>query len=297
MNANCPQCRRESPVHFIVGDLNRNITDEIFDYYRCPVCGVIFLWPIPTDLGKYYPNHYYHIPASLQEFAAVAELQRHKIETVTRFVSRGRLLEIGPSYGSFAYLAKQTGFEVEAIEMDEACCRFMNDVLGVHANHSTDMEAAVRDSGPYNVIALWQVIEHLPDPWSTLDLIVQRLEPGGLLVVATPNPNALQFRILGRLWAHVDAPRHLELIPSRTLVEYVQQLGLNPLLITTTDEESIRCNVFGWETSLSNFSGRRYTRAGLRLIGNTISRILAPIERAEGRGSTYTAVFRKERRA
>jgi len=297
MNADCPQCRRESPHHFRVGDLNRGITGEIFDYYRCLACNVIFLWPVPGNLGKYYPSDYYRVPASLEEFEAIAGSERYKIEILRRFASRGRLLEIGPAYGSFAYLAKQAGFEVDAIEMDEACCRFMKDVLGVHAIHSTNMEAAVRDSGPYNVIALWQVVEHLPDLWSTLRLIVQRLAPEGLLVVATPNPDAFQFGVLGRYWTHVDAPRHLELIPSWTLANYLRQLGMSSLFVTTTDRGSLGWNYFGWAMSLANFSSNRHVRKGLRLAGSIVGRILAPIERAEGRGSAYTAVFRKERKA
>jgi len=275
--------------------LNRGVTGEIFNYYRCPDCNVIFLWPIPGNLGQYYSGDYYRVPASLEEFEAIAAPQRYKIEILRNFASGGRLLEIGPAYGSFAYHAKQAGFEVDAIEMNEACCRFMNDVLGVHAIHSTDLEAALRDSGPYNVIALWHAIEHLPDPWSTLRLIVQRLAPEGLLVVATPNPDAFQFGILGRYWTHVDAPRHLELIPSRTLADYLRQLGMIPLFVTTTDRGSLGWNYFGWAMSLANFSSIRNVSKGLRLAGSIVGRILAPIERAEGRGSAYTAVFRKER--
>lgn len=297
MNAACPRCWRQSPLHFSVSDLNRRITAVIFDYYRCQDCAIVFLWPLPDDLGRYYPDDYYHIPATLEQLAPIAELERYKIEIVQRFAAAGRLLEIGPAYGSFTYLAKQAGFEVEAIEMDETCCRFMNDVIGIRAIHSLDTEAALRGSKPYDVIALWHVIEHLPDPWATLRLIAQLLQPGGLLVVAAPNPDAFQFRILGRFWTHVDAPRHIELIPSRVLSEYAQRLGLNSLLVTTTDEGSLGWNVFGWEMSLANFSGNRYVKRGLRLIGNLVSSILAPLERADGRGSAYTAVFRKERHA
>lgn len=297
MNADCPQCRRESPLHFRVGDLNRRITDEIFDYYRCPGCGVIFLSPLPADLGKYYPGDYYSVPGSAEEFAAMAEHERYKIELVQRFAPRGRLLEIGPAHGNFAYLAKSAGFEVDVIEMDKACCRFMNETLGVRAIHSTDTNAALREAGAYDVIALWHVVEHLPDPWSTLELIVQRLSPGGLLVVAAPSPEALQFRLLRHYWTHVDAPRHLELIPSRTLVDHVRRLGMVPLMVTTTDRGSLGWNQFGWAMTLANFSRSELVSRGLRLMGSILGRLVAPVERVEGAGSAYTAMFRKESRA
>ena len=297
MKAGCPRCGRESPLHFRVGDLNRRITDDIFDYYRCVSCGIIFLDPVPLNLGRYYPSDYYQVPTSLQKLALAAEPEQYKIDFVRRFTSGGSLLEIGPAYGSFCYLAKQAGFKVDAIEMDAGCCRFMNEVVGINAIHSIDTEAALRSAGPYDVIALWHVVEHLSNPWEAMKLFAQRLNPGGLLVMAAPNPDAFQFRVFGRFWTHLDAPRHLELIPSATLSEHARQLGLKPLLITTTDEGSLGWNAFGWEMSLHNLSGSRFVKRGLRLIGNIVSRIVAPIEHAERRGSAYTAVFRKDRQS
>jgi len=292
----CPRCRHASPHHFSVGDRGRKTTKEIFDYYKCLSCGIVFLWPIPHNISKYYSTDYYQIPSSLKNLSAAAELERHKLETVVRFKPKGKLLEIGPAYGSFSYLAKREGFDVSAIEMDENCCRFMNDVVGIHTIHCTDIEAALRKIGPFDVITLWQVIEHLPDPWSVLNAIVERLNPEGILLVATPNPESLQFHLLRRYWAHVDAPRHLELIPSSVLVKHLKKLGATPLFITTSNKESARCNIFGWETSFYAFSDKRYIKGLLYWTGKIISRILRPVERLGSLGSAYTAVFRKDRK-
>jgi 2-polyprenyl-3-methyl-5-hydroxy-6-metoxy-1,4-benzoquinol methylase len=290
----CPKCRQASPHHFNIGDRGRKTTEESFDYYKCLNCGIVFLWPIPPNVGKYYSTDYYNIPSSLKELAAVAEIERHKIETVMRFKSEGKLLEIGPAYGSFSYLAKKEGFDVSAIEMDETCCRFISDVVGIRAIHCTDIAAALREIGPFDVITLWQVLEHLPDPWAVLSTIVERLNHKGILLVATPNPESLQFHLLRQYWAHVDAPRHLELIPSSALVGHLRKLGATPLFITTSNEESVRCNYFGWEASFYAFTDKRYIRRLLYLAGKILSRILKPVERLGRLGSAYTAVFRKD---
>lgn len=293
--APCPQCREESPLYCRVGDVNRKTTKEEFDYFRCPSCGIVFLWPVPDGLDRYYPNDYYAIPHSLEAFSKNAKLEQYKVDIMQRFASGGRLLEIGPAYGSFTYLAKQAGFDVDAIEMNGACCRFMIDVLGVRATHSLDTDAALRNSGVYDVIALWHVVEHLPDPWASLKLLAQHLNPGGVLIIAAPNPRALQFKLLRRFWTHLDAPRHLELIPSNVLSEQARQLGLIPVLITTADRGSLGWNKFGWEMSLANFLTNRYGRWALRQCGRIISKVTAPLERVNGFGSAYTVVFRKER--
>jgi 2-polyprenyl-3-methyl-5-hydroxy-6-metoxy-1,4-benzoquinol methylase len=61
----------------------------------------------------------------------------------------------------------------------------------------------------YDVIAIWHGIEHLPDPWAVLRQCAQQLAPHGVLVIATPNPDSIQFGIFRQYWVHLDAPRHV----------------------------------------------------------------------------------------
>lgn len=293
MQAACPRCRQSSPLHLSAKDWNRRITAEIFDYHRCAACGIVFLSPIPQDIGKYYPGDYYGIPTSVADLAKAAEPERYKIELVQRYVASGRLLEIGPAYGAFTWLARQAGFEASAIEMSEACCRFMNEVAGIRAVHSLDIDAAVRAAEPCDVIALWHVIEHLPDPWKTLGLMVERLKPGGVLAIAAPNPLAFQFGLMGRYWTHLDAPRHLHLIPAATLSEHALGLGLETVLSTTRDQGSLGWNDFGWGWTFANLSRNWFLNRAFRRLGSLAGKLFLPWDNAEGRGSAYTVVLRK----
>ena len=293
MQVSCRFCGHNSPLYFHTKDFNRSITKETFDYYRCPSCDLIFLSPVPPDLGKYYPSNYYFIPESCDHLEAAVNSERYKIDLVKQFSQKGRLLEIGPATGGFAYAAKQAGFEVEAVEMDERCCRFLNDIVGVPTINTSDTKAALMSAEPYDVIGLWHVIEHLPDPWETLEAVAARLNPGGILAIAMPNPAAFQFQILGRHWTHIDAPRHLVLIPAKIFVKRLQQFGLNPKLVTSTDEGSIGWNKFGWEESLANVTKHWRLKKLLRKVGAQLTTLLRPIEHGDLRGSTYTAIFQK----
>lgn len=294
MSKQCPYCQTESLFHFRSRDYNRKITQATFDHYRCPRCELIFIDPVPANLGDYYPDTYHFIPTSAAYLEAGSEPERYKIDLVRRFVRAGRLLEIGPAYGSFTYLAKKAGFEVEAIEMSKRCCTFLNEVVGVQATQSNDPIQALQNAPSYDVIALWHVIEHLPNPWVTLDAICSSLKPGGIVVLAAPNPNAFQFHVMGRYWPHVDAPRHLTMIPMALLAEKMGALGMTPELATTTDPGSIGWNRFGWEFFFANLASQRHINRLLRLVGRGVSLLLAPLERREGHGSAYTMIFRKE---
>jgi 2-polyprenyl-3-methyl-5-hydroxy-6-metoxy-1,4-benzoquinol methylase len=293
MNKTCPYCHAESSLYFQSKDYNLNITHKTFSHYRCSHCQLIFIEPTPVNLADYYPDSYHSIPESAAYLDANSEPERYKIEIIQRFCREGTLLEIGPSYGSFTYLAKKAGFKVEAIEMDARCCQFLNGVVGVRAINSNDPVGALKQLQPFDVIALWHVIEHLVDPWATLDAIFANLKPGGIVVLAAPNPDAFQFRLMGRYWPHVDAPRHLALIPMKLLVEKLTGLGMKVELMTTCDLGSMGWNTFGWKFFFANLSSQVYFKKVLRQVGRLLSLLLSPIERMEGRGSAYTVVFRK----
>jgi len=294
MKVICPYCQSKSSIYFHTKDFNRKITQETFDHYLCSKCNLIFIAPTPVKLADYYPEDYHSVPESSDYFETSSDHERYKIEIVQNYASKGRLLEIGPSYGSFTYLAKKAGFEVDAIEMNVRCCQFLNKAIGVNAINSDDPISALKQLKPYDVIALWHVLEHLPDPWETLDAICTNLKPGGVIVLAAPNPNAFQFKIMGRYWPHVDAPRHLMLIPMNLLVEKMNAQGMEVELITTSDQGSVICNIFGWETFFTNFSLESRIKKILRLIGRMVSCLFGPIEKVEGKGSAYTMVFRKK---
>ena len=210
-----------------------------------------------------------------------------------KFVPEGRLLEIGPSTGAFLYLAKEAGFTVEAIEMDPECCAFLERELGVRTVNSPDLVQALRSVGPCEVIVLWHVLEHMKDPLPSLEALAGRLQPGGHLILSTPNPGAWQFRVMGRRWPHVDAPRHVTLISPTLLETWLSGFGLEMVWRTTADPGSLGWNIFGWQFFLSNRFRGRFAKTAAHLFGTALARLLAPVEKREGRGSAYTAVFRK----
>lgn len=290
----CPNCKADSVEIFRTRDYNRRITRETFRYYRCSSCRSVFLHPVPGDLGKYYPSDYYSLPPTPREIASRAEPEKYKIELVREHKTGGRLLEIGPSWGSFCYHAKIAGFDVEAIEMSDDCCRFMNETIGVRAYQGEDIRGLLEEREPYDVVALWHVVEHLPNPWDVLHAVSGKLTSGGILVIAAPNPDAWQFRVQGRFWPHIDAPRHVQLIPSAVLSGRMERVGLRTVSITTKDPGSLGWNIFGWQFFLANLSGNHFVKIALRAMGTLIGHTLFPLEQREGRGSAYTAVFRKE---
>lgn len=274
-------------------DYNRGVSDETFYYSLCGNCGLVSLENVPQNLGPYYVSGYHQLPATDAAIEAGVVHEQYKIDLVRKFVRSGRMLEIGPSWGAFCLLAKRAGFAVEAIEMDPDCCEFLTSRIGVRTICRNDEAAALAEATTPDVIAAWHVLEHLRDPWRLINVAAARLAPGGILVFALPNPHAFQFRLLGRYWTHVDAPRHLHLVPPAVLRAHAEAAGLEQVLCTTTDQGSLGWNRFGWIFSLPHFAAKPSVKRALRFAGRMISIPAALIENREGAGAAYTAVFRK----
>ena len=291
--ATCGICGSTTAVAFTTTDRNRRLSSERFTYRRCATCRTLMLAPVPSDLDRYYPPEYYRLPASRGELLAAAEPEGYKLRIVRGYVPGGRLIEIGPAVGAFAVLAQEAGYETSAIEMDAECCRFLRTVVGITAHETAQPAGALAAHGPFDVIAMWQVIEHLRNPIEVLSAAARALRPGGVLALAAPNPDAFQFRIFRARWTHVDAPRHLFLIPHAALVRSAQGLGLEVALLTTLDPGTLGWNSFGWRESMAGFAAGSYTKSAFRLLGSLAGRAMIPLDRREGKGSTYTLVLRR----
>lgn len=295
MTATCPFCGSAGRFAFRTTDVNRRISATAFTYDACEACRVFFLRDVPTDLGTYYGSAYYARPATSQALDHVAARLAYQAAMVRDGLGRehGTLLEVGPAYGAFARAAQRAGFKVDAIEMDADCCAYLRDAMGINAVQSADPASAVADMRPHDAITLWHVLEHVPRPAQVLQALMANLKPGGVLLVATPNPDAWQFRLMGSRWPHVDAPRHLQLIPSALLVDFFTRQGYHVVSLVSDDPGGKSWDRFGWQRLVMNLRRERaWQRFGF-VVGTLMSFLFRPMDARRMRGAAYTLIVRK----
>jgi SAM-dependent methyltransferase len=295
--ARCPFCEGVGKRALVARDRNREITDERFLYDRCEACGTVFLTNPPADLSRYYGGGYYGFrpdgEADWQGNEYLVEFQSFRLELLAGHVAPGALIEIGAGTGAFASAAKRAGYDVAAIEMDERSCRYIADRLGVRAINSERPVEVLPTLGPARVVALWHVLEHLPNPAEVLAAAAERLEPGGILAIGVPNPLSLQFRLLRSRWAHLDAPRHLVLIPAPALIERAQTLGLSCVELTTSDPFGRHCDLHGWSYALTRRPGVGPAPFNTHR-GYALRRLASPLEGSGLRGSAVLILLRRD---
>lgn len=295
----CPLCGSRGRRRLIAWDRNRETTAERFRYDRCVECATVFIAQPPADLGSYYAGDYYNFDADGQPAWKRSPLlirsEEYRVSLLLRHVRRGRLIEIGSGAGGFASAANAAGFAVTAVEMDRRCCEYLEQDMGVETICSDRPVEVLSGLPRAEVIALWHVLEHLIDPAELLAVAADRLAPGGMLALGLPNPDSLQFRLLGRRWAHLDAPRHLSLMPAWAVIAHVGALGLTPVELTSRDPCGLLCNMFGWTYAMRWRPAAAPTRAPTVTAARLVNALLAPIERSDLRGTAMLLLLRKDR--
>lgn len=206
----------------------------------------IFIDEPPENLAAHYAGGYQCIPDSESELAAMAKGDAYRLDEIKKLVPSGSFLEIGPWIGLVSYSAKQAGYDVSVIEIEQRCVDLLLRV-GINAVQSDDPAAVLSNAEQtYDVIALWHSIEHLPRPWAVISAAARRLRPGGVLLVAAPNPESAQLAAFGRHWLHLDAPRHLHLLSMGAYEAIGTQAGLETVIKTTDDRLGRILDRNGW---------------------------------------------------
>jgi len=303
MHTTCPYCGQKSKKLFTARDLNQNLSNLDFTYYRCESCNLIFLSPIPENLHEYYGQEYPAYQKMVNIKDPVLNYDVNKVAIVKKYSLGNKILEIGSGNGAFAYLAMQEGFIVDAIEMDPTCCKFLKDELKVRhvINCNNIVQALDQTQDKYDAIVMWHVLEHLINPLDALRTLPNKLSQDGIIIIAVPNPEAFQFKLFKQYWKHVDAPRHVVFMPLKSILKEMAEIGMKTLLATTNDRVSAEFNSYDWWLhSLRNFisgSNNNFLNRILQkhCIAKTLyNQFIRRIEQTDGGGNAYLAIFKKD---
>jgi SAM-dependent methyltransferase len=255
---------------------------------------LIFIQRVPNDLDRYYVREQYDIPTTLEDYDQRANSQSWKLALLKLYAGSGNMLEVGPATGEFATIARSAGFAPTLIEMDPRCCKFLRDSLHHSVVESSDPRSSIPQDEIFDVICVWQTIEHIPQFWQFLDAAAQRLRKGGIIALSTPNPDSFQARMLGRRWPHADAPRHLYLISPTWFEHACRSWGLRVVMITTRDEGSIGLNYYGWYLWVRNCFGRYFPPGRVNYWAAWLTKVSRRWEHREGQGCAYVIVMVKD---
>jgi len=96
------------------------------------------------------------------------------------------VLEVGASAGQFVSHIKNRVAKVQAIELDSACCKFLNEIIGIECD-AEFLENSRFANENYDVICAFQVMEHVENPVVFLNTLKRVARPGAIIFIEVPN--------------------------------------------------------------------------------------------------------------
>lgn len=224
------------------GSTDAHLVAQVDGYtlVRCASCDLAFIAdpPAPASLAAMYQasNDYHaslHDPAS-RDYARMADVARQHLAFVRRWASRGRLLDVGCSTGLFLNEARQAGFDPYGVEFSASSAQFARDHFDVQVTDG-DIHAVASEPESYDIVTMFDVIEHVRDPAGDIAAAYRLLRPGGTFILSTPNIDGLFPRASEPLarplgyWPHVEPPWHLYQFSVRTLSAMLERRGFATL--------------------------------------------------------------------
>jgi len=158
------------------------------DVLRCRTCGHVFSSVTgEQDYDRYFGTA--RIEPDRQFWWDDAHRRMYDAFCL-RFLAgrRGRLLDVGCGLGYFVRRASQMhGWDTFGSEMSRPAVEFAREVLGLRTVTQGRVQDAAFEPASFNVITLWDVIEHIPDPDPVLAHLFSLLTSSGILFIHTPN--------------------------------------------------------------------------------------------------------------
>jgi SAM-dependent methyltransferase len=206
---------------------------EGFPHVRCRDCGLVFINP---RLADHLDLQKISGTGSMGE-DSLTEPQRRRLHKeltqVEPFRKLNRMLEVGAGRGWFLLEAKNKGWETWALEINrDALAHLENkriDRIIVRPAEEFDAEL------PFDVVRMWDVIEHLRSPRQALANIHRVLRPGGLLRLSTTNFACLSRWINGPEWVYLNGSDHIILFEPPTIEKLLLENGFSNIRIRTRD--------------------------------------------------------------
>lgn len=232
---------QKAEKHLTLTDLRLNLPGS-WNLMKCQNCGLLFIDPQPSwdELSVHYPKEYHaylrkdsRITAFLRAFGL-----RKRVNSILQRTSvhAGILLDVGCATGDFLHeFQALTSWNVLGLEIVPEAAALAK-AKGIKIIEE-ELENAQLESSSFDVITLWDVLEHMADPARALQICFDCLKSGGLLVLKTPDPGAKEASMFKESWIGYEAPQHLFGFPKEVLINKLKEVGFSSVKTTQTGSD------------------------------------------------------------
>jgi len=203
-------------------------------HVRCRNCDLIYVNPIEnrSSIGEAYSQMKTADAAIIRESRLRAT--KSQAELVKKHKDGAYLLDIGCGEGFFLFSASKLGYTARGVELSEDAAAYAKKEFGLDVETGAFEELRFPENH-FDVVTLWQVLEHMLYPLMVLKEVHRILKPGGMLVITTPDIRGRPARILGRRWWCITR-LHINQFTTKTLTNIVGNAGFKDIAAVSYKE-------------------------------------------------------------
>ncbi len=201
---------------------------------RCADCGHVWADVDLPDaaLQNLYDRGYFHGEEYSDYTADRAEAEANfarRLQTLERYldpVRHTRVFELGCAYGFFLNAVRSRFAAVDGIDVSDDAVRFAREELKLPVRHG-DLLAEDLGSRQYDLVCMWDTIEHLPRPDRYVEVLGRRLSPGGVLALTTGDISSLNARLRRGRWRLIHPPTHVHYFSRGSIARLLDRFGID----------------------------------------------------------------------
>lgn len=139
----------------------------------------------------------------------------------------GKLLDVGFGRGELMMRARRLGWDVHGVEVSQKSVDWGTEMgLSVQRFDGAFREPLPYPNGTFDAVTMLNVLEHTHDPRKAIERTLAVLKPGGRLIVAVPNFDAVDIPVLGPSWNQWQLPQHLTFFTGPNLTRLLKECGM-----------------------------------------------------------------------
>lgn len=209
-----------------------------FGIAKCKHCDLIYtdLNPNPNFFSDYYSKDYFQSGGDKRSYenyqgeADALQATFRKRLTILKLATKGAVLDIGCAYGYFLTVMPK-GWSKFGVEVSTHAAKFASKLNKDAKVINGELTSNTFNAAKFDLITLWDVIEHLPDPLSVLQTSYRLLKKGGKIALTTGDVDSAFAKFQGQNWHLYNPPQHLSYFSTTTIIKILKKAGFKKISV------------------------------------------------------------------
>lgn len=210
-----------------------------YSLLRCVNCGLVYIdqSDLNEDISQINKDIYsdceYNINYELKKEYFFKKSGK-ELDLIEKYILPGKVLDIGCSFGYFLKVAETRGWIVRGVELSEVTSKIAKDRYGLDVDSGRFEELRFKGE-KFNLVTMWDSLEHFKKPVEVLGKVYSLLDKDGLLVLQLPNVESTMAKLAGKDWNWLLLPNHLYHFSPATIKLLLKKTGFEVIKLETLE--------------------------------------------------------------